>query len=142
MEILIIKDNKTVTNVDLSLKKLFGRNLKVADDEAGKILRNKKLRKKVVFTLAMAIMLVLEPTSFAHAATGAGGFDSLGRLFWGYVKVIARWGCLIMCGIDIVKNLNNGDVRGLGRVIAKYVIAYAAIVYLPWLFDQIDGAIL
>lgn len=134
MEILIINNYKTVANVDLNLERLFGSNTKIAEVEASKVMRNKKLRKVIVLLLGLTFWYLFSPGALVYAS----GIDAFGIKFWGYVKRFARYGCLIMAGVDVVKNLNGGDTKSIAKVVFKYILAYAVIVLLPSIFDEID----
>lgn len=134
MEILIINNYKTIADIDLSFKGIFNKSrMKEVDKECGRILRNKKLAKTVIISLGI-IFYITSPT-FVYAS----GFVTLGNKFWDYVKVFARFGCLIMAGLDVMKNLNTGDTKSIAKVVFKYILAYLTVIGLPWLFDEIDA---
>lgn len=134
MEISIISNYETILDIDLSFKGIFNKNkMREIDKEAGRILRNKRLAKVVIISLG--IIFYLTNPSFAYAS----GFATLGNKFWGYVRIFARYGCLIMCGVDVMKNLNVGDTKSIAKVVFKYILAYITVIGLPWLFDEIDA---
>jgi hypothetical protein len=145
MELLIVRNGKTLCNWELSLKELVGSgNAKLAEINAGKILRNKKTTRMVALVIAAAIMVVVS-SDFSYAVEVASnapaGPERLGQLgvrFWSYVKVIARWACIISGGLEVLRNLNSGDVKGVWKVAFKYVVAYAVVVGLPWIFNEVD----
>lgn len=140
MQLLIIKNYKTVVNYDSSIVKAIGsENVVIADLAAQKIMRNKKLRRRTVILLGMVLFVTLSPHGSVFAAVG--GPDNIARLgvrFWGFVKIIAKWTCIISGGLEVLKNLNSGDVKGIWKVALKYVVAYCVIVGLPWAFDEVD----
>lgn len=134
MEILVVNNYKTIADIDLSFKGIFNKNkIKQIDKEAGRILRNKRVAKAVIISLG--IMFYITSPTFAFAS----GFATLGNKFWDYVKVFARFGCLIMAGLDVMKNLNTGDTKSIAKVVFKYILAYLTVIGLPWLFDEIDA---
>ena len=135
MEILVVNDYKTVADIDLSFKSIFNKDkIKQIDKECGRILRNKKLAKIAIISLGI-IFYITSPT-FAYAS----GFATLGNKFWGHVRVFARYGCLIMAGVDVMRNLNTGDTKSIAKVIFKYILAYMTVIGLPWVFNEIDNA--
>lgn len=135
MEILVINNYKTVADIELSFKGIFNKSrIKELDKEAGRILRNKRIAKVAVVSLG--IMFYICSPSPVYAATG---FEALGNRFWGYVKIIARFGCLILCGLEIMKDLNAGDTKSIAKILFKYILAYLVVVGLPWVFDEIDA---
>jgi len=135
MEILVINNYKTVADIELSFKSIFNKNkIREIDKECGRILRNKKLAKIAIISLGI-ILYITSPT-FVYA----GGFVTLGNKFWDYVRIFARYGCLIMCGVDIMKNLNAGDTKSIAKVVFKYILAYMTVIGLPWVFNEIDAA--
>ena len=146
MELLIVRNGRTLCNWELSLKDLVGSgNAKLAEINAGKILRNKRTTRIVALLIAAAILTAttgLDVTYAMDVATsapvGPERLSALGSRFWSYVKVIARWACIISGGLEVLRNLNTGDVKGVWKVALKYVVAYAVVVGLPWIFSEVD----
>jgi hypothetical protein len=140
MEILVISNYKTVKDIDLSLKRLLSNNHQLSNNEASKILRNKRLRKLVIILLGATFWYLSTPSTVVFA--GVGGLPALGAKFWAYVKIFSRWACMISCGVEVAKNVNAGDAKGIFKLVTKYIIAYAVVVLLPWIFDEIDRAVM
>jgi hypothetical protein len=140
MEILVISNYKTVKDIDLSLKKLLGSNAQLSENEASKILRNKRIRKLVIVLLGATLWYLSTPNTIIFASTG--GLPALGAKFWAYVKIFSRWACMISCGVEVAKNVNAGDAKSVFKVVTKYIVAYAVVVLLPWVFDEIDKAVM
>lgn len=142
MEISIINKGKTVCNLELGFKQILGvENTKIAEVQAEKIMRNKNLRKKVAILIGAGLFLAASTyiPVFAGVSTGPKRADDLGRRFWSYVKIIARWSCILSGGLEVVRNLNSGDTKGIWKVALKYLVAYAVIVGLPWAYDEVDA---
>lgn len=105
---------------------------KELEKQAAIINRNKKLRK--IFVTSIGITLFVSETVLA----GANPFQPIGIKFWNYIRYFAKYACLIMAGIEIIKSLGAGDAKSVTKIILKYLIAYAAFAILPWLFGEID----
>jgi hypothetical protein len=95
-----------------------------------KKIKNGKLEKITIFL--MANILWVEKVS-------AAGVDPAGQKLIGILQNIGYYACIIMCMIDILKALMHGDVKGINAIVAKYVIAYAALFGLPLLFSFVRG---
>lgn len=134
MEILYVNSKgRTVINTEISFRKM--------EKVAGQILQNPKRRQQAIFLIAYTGYILANSYNPVVYAYGPNNINSLGIKFWSYVKVFAKWGCLIMAGVDTIKTLNAGDTKSLNKVIYKYIIAYALISWLPWIFDEIDTVI-
>ena len=55
------------------------------------------------------------------------------------VQKFGYWSCIILCIIEIVKCLASKDANSITRAITKYVIAFGAVYFMPWLFDIIKS---
>lgn len=107
-------------------------------EDVKKLLANKKFRMKVLTIVGVGTCVALAPKTTVFAMDGPEKIGLLGEKFWGYVKVIARFGCMICGGLDILRHLNQGDTKSIWKVAAKYIVAYAVIVGLPWVYNEID----
>jgi hypothetical protein len=54
-------------------------------------------------------------------------------------REIGYWACLIMCILEIIKSLLQGDTKGISKIIAKYLLGFGALYLMPWLFDLIKS---
>lgn len=106
---------------------------KELERRAAIINRNKKLRKIFITSLGMTLFVVENVY-----ASGVNPFEPVGLKFWGYVQFFAKYACLIMGGIEVIKSLGEGDMKGITRILLKYALAYASFKVLPWIFKEID----
>lgn len=90
--------------------------------------------KKVMTFLWILVMLAVFRCDMVYAEVT--DWDGFGRRFWGYVVIFARWGCLCMCGISIIRKMESADVKNILSIILKYLIIYVSIILLPSVFNQ------
>lgn len=98
-----------------------------------KIMQNKKLKKLSVFVLANLLYCQKVLATTADMAK----IDKAGMAMLGIIRTFGYWICIIMCIIEIIKSLTAGDTKNIGKIIAKYIIAFATFYFLPWMFDVI-----
>lgn len=53
------------------------------------------------------------------------------------MRTIGYWILLIMCIIEVLKCVANGDTKEIGKIIMKYILAFAVLFLMPWFFDLI-----
>lgn len=91
--------------------------------------------KIVVISLAIALMLTSVQANASEINTS--GIDKLGNTFLVLLQKGGYWICLVMGIKDIIRQLMKGgdNVGDVGKVIVKYVLAFASLYMLPYLFD-------
>lgn len=99
-----------------------------------KILSNNQLKKIAVITIASA--LHFQEVVFANDG-GVAKIDAVGLKFLAVIQTIGYWVCIIMCLVEIIKNLSSGDYKKIGAIVAKYLLVMAALYGLKWAFDFI-----
>lgn len=104
------------------------------DNLAGKILKNHRLTK--CFVVATALINSFN-VAYADVNAVSEKIDSTGNMVLGIMQSIARWVCIIMCLMEIVKALGNGTTKDIGKIILKYTLAYGSTYLLPFIFDAI-----
>ena len=65
--------------------------------------------------------------------------NEIGNMFVGIIQTIGYWTCLIMCAVEILKCLFQGDTKSLTKIICKYLMAFAGLYILPWIFELIKS---
>ena len=129
MEILIIKNNHTITNWES--KNLFNKY----DTEilASKLTKNGKMKKFVVTLLGL--------TFYFKTVLAAGkGIDSLGWTLLALVRHWAYWILLIWCIVDVIKSGLSGDSKKTLPIVLKYVVIFASMYLIPAIFDAIKNS--
>lgn len=125
---------KEVFTINEFLIYLERKELHELEEKARIINRNVAIKKTVIFTIATLMNL----STYAIASNDP--FYNIGSKFWFYIKSFGRWACLIMCALEVIRALNNGETRNIAKVLFKYLIAYATFSVLPWFYDEIDSA--
>lgn len=129
---LLIKE-KTYT-ISEFVDYLNTKDLKKLDLEVGKFLCNKKLSKMLV-TITASLMNYAP--AFADSAQAASKIGVAGQTLFGICQSAAYWVCLVMCAIEIIRALMSADTKSVSKIIAKYLVGFGAIYFLPWAFDMI-----
>ena len=101
------------------------------------ILNNKNLKK--VMVVAMGSLMYCQNVL---AATNTGKIDVAGIAILGICRQIGYWACIIMCCIEIIRSLMQGDTKGISKIISKYVLGFGALYLMPWIFDLIKSIFL
>jgi len=65
--------------------------------------------------------------------------DKAGNTILALCRNLGYWLCIIMCTLEVLRNLMQGDTRGIARIISKYAMGFGTLYFLPWLFDLIKS---
>lgn len=103
-----------------------------AEALARKINRDRRLRAMVTFVLANGLYM-----KKAYAASNLDKVNSAGLQILNIVRTFGYWICIIGCIMEIVRSLMQGDTKGIGKIILKYVLGFGSFYFLPWFFDLI-----
>ena len=98
-------------------------------------LYNKKFQKLVITSLALILMFTSVQANAADLNTS--GIDKLGNTFLILLQKGGYWICLVMGVKDIIRQLMKGgdNIGDVGKVIVRYVLAFASLHMLPYFFD-------
>ncbi|WP_238886363.1 hypothetical protein [Clostridium sp. YIM B02551] len=97
---------------------------------ASKIRKNKQLERFTVTLMACCL--------YAQKVLAAeDGVDRLGNKLLFLLRKWAKWILLIMCVLECIKAGVNGDSKNILKIIMKYVLLYASLFLVPYLFDVI-----
>ena len=133
MEILIIKNNKTLVNLEFkSLNQKYKENMDLINS---KLNSDTKLKKIIVMTLG-SVMFV---NSVVNAAGPMDKVNVAGSTILGIARTICYWLCLIGCVMEIMKSVMQGDTKGIAKIMMKYGLAFASLYMFPWLLDLIKS---
>ena len=117
--------NKTTTDIKLE-------NLGIKN--------TRRLEKRLVIGLAVGGFIINNP-SYAFALD-LGAIDVLGNTFLSIVRKASYWIVLILSLTEICKTaLKGGNNQSeILKVIVKYLLIYASLFLMPWLFDLVEEA--
>lgn len=105
---------------------------------AKKIISDPRLKKMVAFVTGSllyfnkAIINAAEPT-----VKGLEKINYAGNTLLTVARTIGYWVCLVMCIVEIIKSVANGDTKSISKIIMKYILAIGAFYMLPWMFDLV-----
>lgn len=101
---------------------------------AKRILNDDRLRRMAVFTIAGLNYAseVLADASEAFVKINRGG-----GMILGLIQTVGYWLCIISCVMEILKTVMNGATKDVGKVMIKYILIFASLYLMPWLFDLI-----
>ena len=115
-------------------------NSNIKEYIANKINNNSRLKKMFTFVAGSLLYCKSIAVNAAPKATDAiSKIDTAGVTMLSLVRTIGYWICIIMCVVEILRALMQGDTKSIGKIIIKYILAFAAFYFLPWLFDIIKG---
>lgn len=97
---------------------------------AYKINKDRYLRGLTTFVLANVLYI-------RNAYASIDKINKAGGNLLGVVRTFGYWVCLIMCVLEIIRTLMQGDTKSIGKIIVKYCIGFGSFYFLPWIFDLI-----
>lgn len=103
---------------------------------ASKILKDERLTRCFVIGIAL---INISNIVYADATQVTSKIDVAGNMFLDITQSIARWTCLVMCLIEITKSVMNGSTKDIGKIMLKYLLAFATTFLLPFGFDMIES---
>lgn len=110
---------------------------------AKKIMADPRLKKMSAFLLGSILYLNNAVTKVNASAPSVEAFDQkineAGTLFVGIIQSFGYWMCIIMCAVEILKALFQGDTRSISKIIIKYLLAFSSVYAIPWIFDLIKA---
>lgn len=104
------------------------------------IKNKKRLQKELIIGLAVGGFLINHP-SYAFGLD-LKAIDILGNTFLSIVRKASYWIVLILSLVEISKAaLKGGNSNAeIGKIIIKYLLIYASLFLMPWLFDLVEEA--
>lgn len=103
-------------------------------------LKRKNLLKKVVFVLACLLIAQHAQEVLATTVDNTLSLDKVGMKILGICRKIGYWVCIIMCVLEIIRTLMQGDTKSIYKIIAKYALGFGALYFVPWIFDLIKAS--
>lgn len=97
---------------------------------AYKINKNKYLKGLVTFVLANMFYI-------KKAYAGVDKINKAGGILLNVVRTFGYWICIIMCVLEIIRSLMQGDTKSISKIIIKYAIGFGSFYFLPWIFEII-----
>lgn len=109
---------------------IYKKEKSTIEDLAETINKNRYIKGLATFVLANMMYVKTALANPDKVAKAGGAILNIVRSF-GY------WICLIMCIVEIIKSLMQGDTKSISKIIAKYAIGFGSFYFLPWFFDLI-----
>lgn len=103
-----------------------------------------KYRKYLNFGITLAVsFIIMTLEANASVVDGMKTIDNLGATFVGIIQQAGYWICFAKGLVDIIKELLKGGDKAdsIGRIMFKYVLAFASFYLLPFCFDLIKGSL-
>jgi hypothetical protein len=133
MEILIINNNKTVTN--WKYKTPSEKQKEYMEIAAKRINSNTRFKRTFVFLVGS---LMYCQNVLAQGAD-LSKINNGGHTILNIIQSIGYWIAIIMAAQEIIKNLMQGDTKSTGKSIMEYSLGYGSLYLLPWIFDLIKS---
>jgi hypothetical protein len=99
---------------------------------------------KKLFIIAIMIIIIINVcclSTFAATKNIEEGLANLDNKMEGLLTVVYRigyWVLLIIAFIDILSSVMSKNIKEVGKVILRYVIIYASLYLLPFLFSLVS----
>lgn len=107
---------------------------------AKKILNDQKLKK--MFAFVAGSFMYLQNGVVKAAEPSLKALDKInyaGGTLLTVIRTVGYWIALLMCIVEIIRCLANGDTKEISKIIIKYLLAIGAFFILPWLFDLVKA---
>lgn len=85
----------------------------------------------------VAVISLQTPTCVYAAGDINIKIDTLGAMILSLLRTLGYWACILMCVYEVVKSITNGEVRDIGKVSVKYVVAFMVLYLFPMALDLI-----
>ena len=104
------------------------------------IIDSRKFQKQLIVGLGVSLFLLNNPTHVF--AVDLGAIDTLGNTFLNIIRRVGYWIALTSALTEIIKTSMHGgnNTAEIGKIIMKYLLIYASLYLMPYLFDLVKGA--
>ncbi|OSA92544.1 UNVERIFIED_ORG: hypothetical protein B2H93_14380 [Clostridium botulinum] len=104
------------------------------------IKNSKKLKKQLIAGFGTTLFLINNPIYVF--AVDLGAVDNLGNTFLSIIQRVGYWIALLSALAEIVKTAMRGgnNTAEVGKIIMKYLLIYASLYLMPWLFGLVREA--
>lgn len=126
-------------NQYMSLKKGEKTKLDIKLENIG--MKNiKRFERDLVIGIGVTLFLINNPCRVLGVDLSA--IDSLGNTFLDICKKVGYWIALISAMTEMIKVSMRGgnNTSEVGKVIMKYLLIYASLYLMPYLFNLVQGA--
>ena len=108
---------------------------------ATNIMKNNKLKSMTTFVLSTNLYC---KKAYAASTTvdALAKVNTAGSTFMSIIRTVGYWICILMCIVEILKALMQGNSKAIGNIIIKYLLAFSAFYFMPWLFDLVKDIFL
>jgi hypothetical protein len=136
MEILIIKNNKTIVNYEFkSLNKKHAEDMELI---ATRINSNTRTKRAAVFLLG-SLLCFNNIVVMAATKDPLKTLPIVGAKILGIVQMFGWFICAIGCAIAVLKALMSGDTKSIPKIMMGFAMGFAALYLFPALLDMIKG---
>lgn len=104
------------------------------------VINSRKFEKQLIVGIGVSLFIISNPT-YAFAVD-LGAIDKLGNTFLDIIRRVGYWIALISALTEIIKTSMRGgnNTAEVGKIIMKYLLIYASLYLMPYLFDLVKGA--
>ena len=135
MEICWVHENKNILDKEFDINKL-----------CRKIKKDKAARKTVVVLLAVGLTIVSYKSQGkavsvnGSMATGLAKVDNVGYMLLKLAQKFGKWAFLVMGLVNVIRDGMEGASKdSIIKTIIRYLIMFASLFALPWMFDLIES---
>lgn len=106
---------------------------------------NKEKLKNLLKTSILIAVIILGTKYNVLAAEGDDlqkaieESNRIGKTIWTIVKIIGYWVCAVYAAKDIIKELTQGDLKDVIKVVTKYAFGFALLAFFLKILNFILG---
>lgn len=126
---------KSYRNGDLNLAEI--KMINDLDFEIGRLNPNTYKFLTIILAGVMSLLFANPTIAFAN---GIDSINKLGMTFLNIVRTGMYWVCIVKGCLEVGKEVTRGgdNMGNIGKIIVKYILAFATLFLLPWGFDLVQ----
>lgn len=118
-------------------------NYKILKKQAkDKIFTKEHMKSTVkISLLCIAVLLIynLCPLDVFAISNPEDKANEMGKTVWNVIMVIGYWICAIYAAKDIIREIAQGNTKDIIKVVTKYVIGFALLIFFLDILDFIKS---
>lgn len=100
----------------------------------------KRFKKELIIGIGTTLFLINNPVHVL--AVDLGSVDKLGNTFLNILQRVGYWIALLSALAEIIKTSMRGgnNTAEIGKIIMKYLLIYASLYLMPYMFNLVREA--
>ncbi|MFT5875306.1 MAG: hypothetical protein ACI8WT_004289 [Clostridium sp.] len=136
MEILIVKNNKTIVNYEF--KTLSRKHAEDMELIATRINSDTRTKRAAVFALG-SLLYLNNIVVMAASKDPLKTLPIVGNKIYGIIQMFGWFICAIGCAVAVLKALMEGDTKSIPKIMMRFGMGFASLYLFPAFLDMIKG---